>query len=36
METRNLPDTGLKKMVIRMLKELSENFNSMKKYIETM
>ena len=31
METSNLPDIGLKKMVIKMLRELSENYNSMKK-----
>ena len=29
MEASKLPDTELKTMVIRMLKELSENFNSM-------
>ena len=27
MEASNLPDTEFKKMVIRMLKELIENFN---------
>ena len=35
MEARKLPDTEFKTMVIRMLKELSENFNSMKKDTET-
>ena len=36
MEARKLPDTEFKTMVIRMLKELSENFNSMKKDTETL
>ena len=35
METRKLPDTEFKTMVIRMLKELNENFNSMKIDLET-
>ena len=35
MEASKLPGTEFKTMVIRMLKELSENFNSMKKDIET-
>ena len=38
MEISNLPDIEFKKMVIRILKELSENFNkiaSIKKVIET-
>ena len=35
METSNLLDAECKTLVIRMLKELSENFNSMKKNIET-
>ena len=34
-EASNLSDIQFKKMVIRMLKELSENYNSMKKDIET-
>ena len=34
MEARKLPDTEFKTMVIRMLKELSENFNSIKKDID--
>ena len=33
MEASKLPDIEVKTMVIRMLKELSENYNSMKKYI---
>ena len=43
METSKLPDTEFKTMVIRMLmglsenlKELCENFNSVKKDIETL
>ena len=35
MEASNFPDTELKKVVIRVLKELSENFNNIKKDIET-
>ena len=39
METSNLPGTEFKTLVIRLLKELSENFNkeivSIKKDIET-
>ena len=35
MEANNFPDLKFKKMVIRMLKELNENYNSMKKEIET-
>ena len=35
MEASKLPNTEFKIMVTRMLKELSENLNSMKKYIET-
>ena len=36
MEESKLPDTEFKTMVIRMLKELSENFNQVKnKSIET-
>ena len=35
MEARKLLDTGFKTIVIRLFKELSENFNSMKKDIET-
>ena len=35
MKASNLPDTEFKTVVIRMLKELSENFKSMKKDIET-
>ena len=31
MEASNLPDTEFKAVVIRVLKKLSENFNSMKK-----
>ena len=31
MEIRNLPDAEFKTLVIRMLKELSEDFNSIKK-----
>ena len=36
MEASNLSDIEFKVEVIRMLKELSENYNSMKKDIETM
>ena len=35
MEASNLPDIKFKILVIRMLKELSENFKNMKKNIET-
>ena len=35
MEASNLSDIEFKVMIIRMLKELSENYNSMKKDIET-
>ena len=35
VEASILPDTLFKTTVIRMLKELIENFNSMKKDIET-
>ena len=35
MEARKLPDTEFKTMVTRMLKELSENFSSIKKDMET-
>ena len=35
METNKLPDTDFKTMVIKMLKEHSENFNNMEKDIET-
>ena len=35
MEASKLPNTEFKIMVTRMLKELSENLNSMKKDIET-
>ena len=35
IEASKLPDTEFKAMVIRMLKELSENFHSMKPDIET-
>ena len=35
MEANNLPVTEFKTMVIRMLKELSENMNSIKKDTET-
>ena len=35
MEANNLWDTEFKRMVKRMLKELSENYNSIKKDIET-
>ena len=35
MEASNFPDTEFKKVVIRVLKELSENFNNIKKDIET-
>ena len=35
MEANNLPDTEFKTMVIRMLKKLSEDFNSIKMDIET-
>ena len=35
MEASKLPDIEFKTKVMRMLKELSENFNSMKKDIET-
>ena len=36
MEASNLSDIEFKVMIIRMLKELSEFYNSMKKDIETM
>ena len=36
METRNSSHTDFKVIVIRMLKKLSENYNSMKKDIKTM
>ena len=36
MEASNLPDTEFKNILIRLLKEFSENFNSMKKDIETL
>ena len=35
MEASNFPDTEFKKVLIRVLKELSENFNNIKKDIET-
>ena len=35
MEARNLLDIDFLKMGIRMLKKLSENYNSMKKDMET-
>lgn len=35
MEASNLPDTGFKAMVTKMLKEFSENFSNMEKGIET-
>ena len=35
MEASKPPDTEFKTMVMRILKELSENFNSIKKDIET-
>ena len=35
MEASELPDTKFKTIVITMLKELSDNFNSMKKDIYT-
>ena len=35
MEASKLPDTEFKTMVTRMLKELSEIFNGMKKDIKT-
>ena len=35
MEESNLPDTEFKRMVIRMLKECSENCSNMKRDIET-
>ena len=35
IETSNLLDTEFRKMVIRIPKELNENYNSMKKNIET-
>ena len=35
MEATKLPDTEFKTMVIRMLKELSENFNCIKENMET-
>lgn len=35
MEARNLSDIEFKLMVIRILKKLSENYNNMKKEIET-
>ena len=36
MEASNLPDTEFKNILIRLLKEFSKNFNSMKKDIETL
>ena len=36
MEANNLLNTEFKLIVISMLKELSENYNSMKRDIETM
>ena len=35
MEASKLSDTEFKQMVIRMLKEFSENFNSITKGMET-
>ena len=35
MEASHLPDTEFKIMVIKMLKELSRNFNSMKRDTES-
>ena len=35
LETSNLSDAGFKTLVIRMLKELSENLNNIKKDMET-
>ena len=35
MEASRLPDTEFKTMVIRILRELSETFNSIKKDIQT-
>ena len=35
IEAENLPNTEFKVMVIRMFKELSEDYNSMKKDLET-
>ena len=35
MEASKLPNTEPKTLIIRMFKELSENFDSMKKDIET-
>ena len=34
MEASKIPDTEFKTIVIKVLKELSENFNSMKKDME--
>ena len=36
MEASKLPDTEFKTMVIRMLKELLEDFNHIKKGMETL
>ena len=36
METSDLSDIEFKVMFLRLLKELSENYNSIKKTIETM
>ena len=36
MEISNLSDAEFKTLFIRMLKKLSENFNSIKKYVEIM
>ena len=36
MEASKLPDTEFKTMNIRTLRQLSENFNNVKKDIETM
>ena len=36
MEANKLPDTEFKTMVIRMLKELLEDFNHIKKGMETL
>ena len=35
MEARKLPDTEFKTVVIRMFKELRENFNSVKEDMDT-
>ena len=32
IETSNPPDAEFKKLIIRLLNELSENFNSMKRF----